>query len=136
MESTSLGAHAVQRQGDLVKLRLFGEIGEPDIAALQRLVGSVLQEEGRCFLLADATDLTNITAEARRAMAQWGRSDPHGRASGVAIHGVSFATRTILALTVKAVRLLGYRDVVVDIVPEQTAALRSIARQRAAVVAT
>ncbi len=134
MENNVLGAHQVHYQGDLVKLQLFGPLGEQDIVGLREIVVSVLQKHGLCFLLADATELDTITAPARRAMAQWGQSDPRGRASGVAVHGVSFATRTLLSLTVNAVRLMGYREVAVDLVADEAAALRSISHQRAALV--
>ncbi len=123
------------RQGDLLRMRVTGPLTELDVEGLRALVQSTHREEGACFLIADVSGLTGIDARARRSMTEWGRLGAEHRVSGVAAHGVSFAARTVITLTVNAVKLMGYSEVEVRLTRDEADALRWISARRSALLA-
>jgi hypothetical protein len=127
---TAIGSHPVQQRGDLMKMQLRGPLTRDDIVGMREMVRKIRDERGHCFLIADATELDGIDADARRMMAEWGRQHPEDRASGVAVHGVDFVTRTLITLTVNAVRLMGYREVELEFTRDEPESLRWIDQQR------
>lgn len=136
VHDSAIGSHPVQQHGDVMKMQLRGPLTEADVAGMQSMVLAIRDEQGSCFLIADVHGLTGIDADARRMMAHWGRAFPEARAAGVAVYGVSFAMRTLITLTINAVRLLGYREVELVFLRDELEASRWIAEQRAALVAT
>ena len=125
-----IGSHPVQQHGDLMKMQLRGPLTSAEIVGMRTMVRRIRDERGRCYLIADAADLAGIDADARRMMADWGRHHPDDRASGVAVHGVNFVTRTLITLTVNAVRLMGYREVELRFTRDDAESVQWIDQQR------
>jgi sugar/nucleoside kinase (ribokinase family) len=127
----SIGQHDLRRQGDLVRLDFHGPITVSDIQQLREVLVEVKGESGRCFIIADMSGATAIDAETRKYMADWGRQNTEWIA-GSAVHGVSFAMRVLLTLTLKAIRIVRKRRVEVEFVRDDAEALQCIdARRRA-----
>ena len=113
-----------------MKMRMRGALIAADVVGMREMVRAILDERGSCFVVADANGLTGIEADARRAMADWGRSHPDDRASGVVVYGVNFVTRTLITLTVNAVKLLGYREVELKFTRDEAESLDWVDEQR------
>lgn len=118
-----------------MKMWMRGPLFEADVAGMQDMVREIRSEHGRCFLVADVGALTSIDAGARRMMGQWGRLSPDDHASAVAVHGASFSARTLITLTINAVRLMGYREIDLKFMRDEAEALRWIGEQRTALAA-
>lgn len=131
----AIGEHSVERRGDLMNMRMRGPLTAADVAGMRDMVREIREEHGRCFLVADVVELAGIDAGARRMMGEWGRASPENRASAVSVHGVNFATRALITLTVNAVRLMGYREVELHFTRDEAESLRWIDEQRAALAA-
>ncbi len=90
----------------------------------------VLDDLGRCFLLADLSACSGIEAEARRYMAQWSK-DYTDQLSGTAVYGFNFAMRAIVTLSINAIRFLGTQQVDVVFKKDRADALRYCEDRRA-----
>src|SRR4051812_14238904 len=132
VDDSVIGSHPVRRRGDVMMMRLRGPLTSDDVIGMRDLVREMRADNGHCFLIADVSELTGISADARRSMAEWGRSSPVDRASGVVIHGAAFVTRTLITLTFNAVRLLGYAEVELKFMPDELVSMRWVDEQRAA----
>jgi hypothetical protein len=128
---TAIGPHGVRVQGDLIEMVFTGPITLADVAAMRDLLAQVRGAHGRCYMLADATGLTGINLDARKAMADWGRSTPEDQISGVGLHGMNFAMRALSALTLGAIKLMSGREVVVHFARDPAEARAWIAKRRA-----
>ncbi len=131
-EPSAIGPHQVWRRGDLLEIRFAGPFTYEQVMQLRELMLAVRRDHPGCYMLADASGLTGITAEARRAMSDWSRSNPVERLSGAGVYGVNFAMRTLIMLTVSAVRFMTRREVSLHFAADEAEALAWIAERRAA----
>lgn len=127
----SIGQHALHRRGDLVTFHIHGSLTRPDLVRLREALADVIRDTGRCFLVADLGHATGIDTEARRYMTEWSRQNTDWIA-GTAVHGVNFALRALLTLTLKAIKLVGTQQVEFVFVKDEPEALRWIAARRLA----
>lgn len=127
----SIGQHEVRRTGDLVALRIRGPLTIGDLRRLREVLVAVMAERGHCFLVADMREATAIDHDTRKYMADWSRESTDWVA-GAAIHGVSFAMRALLTLTLKAIKILGTQQVELVFVKDEPDALRWIDDRRRA----
>ncbi len=111
-----------------------GEVGLDDIKALQALVLEVLAVEGRCYALCDLSAMKGLTAAARRQAATWGQGADE-RLTASAVYGCGFAVRTLITLTLNAIRLISRAPVDVGFVPDEPAGRAWIAAHRAKLAA-
>lgn len=130
---TAIGPHPVEFEGDTLRLRLVGPLTIADAELLRVEMQALRRSLGTCFLLADAAELAGIDAEARRYLARWSAREQSERITGAAVYGVSFAMRTIITLTVNAIRVIGRREVQIAFANDEAEARRWIAARRAAV---
>lgn len=112
-----------------MRLYFHGPITVPDVQQLREVLIELRREGGRCFIIADMSGATGIDAETRRYMAEWGRQETDWIAGSV-IHGVSFAMRALLTLTLKAIKLVRKRRVDVEFVRDDTDAVLCIDAKR------
>ena len=130
-ESLEIGSHPGWRSGDVLGLCVRGALTPADIDELQLAVRATLAAAGRCFLVADLSGMAGLDPLARRRIADWSRSDDD-KVEGVAVHGCSFAMRTLITLTLNAIKLLGRQRSETVFVRDEAAALRWLEKQRAA----
>ena len=90
-----------------------------------------LAAAGRCFLVADLSGMAGLDPVARRRIAEWSRGEDD-KVDAVAVHGCSFAMRTLITLTLNAIKLLGRQRSETVFVRDEAAALRWLDAQRAA----
>ncbi len=128
---SEIGRHRVSRHSDVLHLQFVGPLTFDDIKSLRELMHLVRGEHGRCYMLADATALDGIAAEARKALSAWARADPDDRISGVGVHGINFAMRALSVLTLGAVKLLTRRPVHVHFAHDEADARAWIVQRRA-----
>lgn len=127
---TAIGPHRVQLQGDVIEMIFSGSLTLPEVLVMRDLMHQVRGEYRRCYMLADAAGLTGIAPEARKALSDWGRSDPEDQISGVGVHGISFAMRALSVLTLGAIKLLSKRAVMVHFASDAAEARAWIAARR------
>lgn len=131
-QSLEVGTHVARRAGDLLELRVRGPLTASDVEALHRAVRSTVEAAGRCYLLADLGEMAGLDPEARRQMAAWGR-EREDEVDGVAAFGCSFAMRTLITLTLNAIKILRRKQSETVFVRDEAAARRWIEARRAAV---
>ena len=83
-----------------------------------------------CYLVADMSGCAGIEPDARKYMAEWSR-DGGQLLAGVAVYGVSFALRTIISLTLAAIKFLGREQIEVVFFKSEAEALKWVAGHRA-----
>ncbi len=130
-ESLVIGSHPGWRSGDLLGLRVRGALTLADIDGLQLAVRATLAAAGRCFLVADLSGMAGLDPVARRRIAEWSRGEDD-KVDAVAVHGCSFAMRTLITLTLNAIKLLGRQRSETVFVRDEAAALRWLDTQRTA----
>lgn len=108
-----------------------GAITRPDLEELRRVVAEIFADGPCCFLIADMSACTGIEPTARKYMAEWSKEGGE-QLSGTAVHGLSFATRAIVTLSLSAIKFLGNQQVDVVFVKDEDEALQWIGKRRAA----
>lgn len=103
---TTSGRHEFWYEGDLLGVRFRGPITQEAVEALRDAVNAVADEHPRSYLIADLHECTGIDPEARKFMAEWSREPDRGLV-GTAVYGTGFMLRTLVTLTIKAIKLLG-----------------------------
>jgi len=98
-----LGRHRVRVDGDLVELQFVGAASLAEAVAFHELLAEVLAERGRCYVLADLSEMTGIDPRARRYVSDWNRE--HRITAGSA-YGASFSGWVIFTLLLNAIRLM------------------------------
>lgn len=92
-------------------------------------LAQVMAETGRCYLLADMSQMNGIPTDTRRYVGEWHK---HHTVSGVAVYGASFATRAIATLMFQAVRIVGVqRQIEMEFFRDEAEARRWIAAHAA-----
>lgn len=127
----SIGRHELRRQGDLLMLDFHGPLTLPDLQGLRAALAEVNAETGRSFLVADLNEATTVDSEARKYMAEWSRQRTDWVA-GIAVHGIGFAMRTLLTLTLNAIKIVGAQQVEVVILRDEAEAIRWVDAKRLA----
>lgn len=112
-------------------LRVRGPLTRSDLEHLREALVEVMAEAGRAFLIADLHEATGIDSAARGYMAQWSKQNTDWVA-GTAVYGVSFAMRTVLTLTLHAIKLLGTQQVELVILKGEADAIRWVDDRRRA----
>lgn len=128
---TAIGPHQVWREDDVIGVRFVGPLTLEHVEVLRTLMLLVRGEHGRCYMVADAAGLDGITAQARKALAEWARKDPEERISGVGVYGISFAMRAISVLTLGAVNFMTGRPVTVHFAGDEAQARAWVDERRA-----
>jgi hypothetical protein len=126
-----IGRHDLRRQGDLLILSMHGPLTVSDIKQLREVLTVVMQEVGPCFIVADLSGATSLDADARKYMAEWSKENTDWVA-GTVVHGVSFAMRALLTLTLKAIKFLGTQQVEFVFVKDEAEAIQWVDAKRLA----
>ena len=134
VERPQIGQHRHIREGSLLRMWFVGTIDHDDVVAMRRLMSEMLAEGDGCYLLGDMRQCNGIDASARKYMAEWSKAGGD-MVTGTAVYGVSFAVRTIVTLTLSAIKFLGREQGVVVMVKDEAEGLRWISARRAAVAA-
>ena len=111
-------------------VRFRGRLTQQDMKALRDALNSVADTQPRIYLLLDMTGSTGIDAEARRFMATWSREPNRGLLVTV-LYGLSFTMRTLVTLTLNAIRLLGRLDSDIQFFTDEAEARGWVAEHRA-----
>lgn len=130
MGPLTIGQHRVARVGDSLQMTFVGPMTRADLEVVRRVVGEILAEQGRCFLIGDLRECTTIPPQARHFVSEWSRSGEQEEPTRVLVHGLSFAMRALVALTLSAIRVFGGKDDKVVIVADEAEALRRVAAFR------
>jgi len=120
------------READVIGMRFAGPLTLPEVEVLRDLMHLVRREHGRCYMLADAHGLTGIAIEARKALSEWGRTDPEDRMAGVGVHGISFAMRALSTLTLGAMKIMSSRPLQIHFAADEAEARAWLVARRAA----
>jgi hypothetical protein len=120
-----IGRHRTSRAGNLMRMWFVGAIGRDDLIGMRRVMSEMLAEGAGCYLLGDMQACTGIEAGARKYMTEWSKTGGD-MVSGTAVYGVSFAVRTIVTLTLSAIKFLGLEQGVVVMVKDEAEGLRWI----------
>lgn len=110
--------------------RFRGRITRQDMEVLRDALNSVAEKHPRFYLLLDMKDSTGIDAEARRFMATWSREPNRGLVATV-LYGIGFAMRTMVTLTLNAIRLLGHVGSDIQFLKDEAEARGWVAEHRA-----
>ncbi|WP_267688148.1 STAS/SEC14 domain-containing protein [Nannocystis sp. SCPEA4] len=117
------------REGDLVHLKLRGPFVLEHARPVHEYLAQLMAETGRCYLLADMSQMDGIPTDTRRYVGEWHK---HHTVSGVAVYGASFATRAIATLMFQAVRIVGVqRQIEMEFFRDESEARRWIAAHSA-----
>lgn len=119
------------RTGDLMRMTLDGPVTISDLDGLRAVMTAAQEEGGRCFLVADMSGCTGIEPDARKYIVEWSRQGTQTM-SGVAAYGMSFGMRTVVSLTMAAIRFLGMLRSPVAFVKTEAEALQWVESQRPA----
>lgn len=65
MTPTTIGRHRIVRTGDSLHTTFAGPMTLADIKAVRQIVGEILADHGRCFLISDMHEFTGIGPEGR-----------------------------------------------------------------------
>ncbi len=125
-----VGLHRFRVDGDLIEVTMHGEVAVDDVKALQALVVTVLAAQGRCYALTDLSQMNGLSATARRHVAAWGQGETQ-RLTASVVYGCGFAMRTLITLTLNAIRLISRTPVEVAFVSDESAGRAWIAAHRA-----
>jgi hypothetical protein len=131
MIPTAIGQHRVSRRDDIVHMTFVGPLTRADVEGMREVVGAVLAEGSRLFLVGDLRGCTAIEAGARQYFAEWSKNGGQ-KPSGVVIYGLDFAMRTIISLTLSAIKFLGRQQTEVVFAKDEAEALRWVTDERAA----
>jgi hypothetical protein len=100
-----IGTHRLTVDGDWAELVCDGPLVLSDSTEMHALLARMLADNAaRGFLLADIDRLAGLGPDVRRQMSAW---NAEHRLTAAAVHGGSFAMRTILTLALKAIK---FRD--------------------------
>jgi len=81
------------------------------------------------YMVADMTRCTGLHPAARKYLAEWSKTNPFNSSS--VVYGLSFATRTIVMLSLNAVKLIGRQSPELIILKTEAEALAWVDEQRA-----
>lgn len=98
----------VSVDGDLVFIRVRGSLSLPDFANIACINAQVKREQGVFFALYDATRMTGIDPEARKAL----KSSPQiteSMPAATAVFGASYTVQTLGNMIDRAMMALGRR---------------------------
>ncbi len=130
MSTTAIGRHSVWRTGDLLRMSFAGPLTHADAVGLRAMLES-LSADDPCFFVVDMGGCTGIEADARKYLADWSRTRER-QLRGIVAHGVSFAVRAMVTLTLSAIKFLGRKEVEVTFVKDEAQALKWVAARRGA----
>lgn len=112
-----------------MRMTFSGPLTRSDLEVMREMMAEVLASGATCFLIADMSGCTGIDPEARKYLADWSRASGQ-HLSGTAVYGLSFAMRTMVSLTLSAIKFLGQRQVAVVFVKDEAEALEWLAARR------
>lgn len=123
-----LGKHRMRVQKDVVFLRTLGELDLAEMRTLHDLCQDIYRAEGLVFCAVDATAGGSISAEVRRWIAGFNRTNPCE--GGNAIYGTSILVRAAARLAIGAASLFAKREIPTIFVSDERAAMHWIGEQR------
>jgi hypothetical protein len=129
--TTAIGRHRFSRTGDLMRMTLDGPLTLADAEGMRAMMEATLSDGARCYLVADMSSCTGIESDARKYIVQWSR-DGVQTMSGVAAYGLTFGMRTVVSLTMAAIKFLGKLRSPIVFAKTEAEALRWIETQRPA----
>nr|WP_263430310.1 STAS/SEC14 domain-containing protein [Nannocystis pusilla] len=116
------------READLVHLKFRGPFVLEHAKTVHEYLAQIMAETGRCYLLADMSQMNGIPTDTRRYVGEWHKQHT---VSGVAVYGASFATRAIATLMFQAVRIVGAQQIEMEFLRDEAEARRWIAAHSA-----
>lgn len=131
MSVLKLGNHFLEKEApDLWRITIHGDVSPQEATEFLERDSALCKERGYALLLVDAADVGRVPPETRRAAVEMAKKHPQYRGSS-AIFGVGFYGRTLLALTVNAIRLLAGERSFVRFFSEEAEARAWLASRRA-----
>lgn len=131
MSVLKLGNHFLEKEPpDLWRITIHGDVSPQEATEFLEVDSALCKERGYALLLVDAADVGRVPPETRRAAVEMAKKHPDYRGSS-AVFGVSFYGRTLLGLTVNAVRLLAGERSFVRFFSEEAEARTWLASRRA-----
>lgn len=127
MQANTVGRHHGRQESDLLEMHFEGQISEDDLKALH--VVMAVYGTGHFYMVADMTRCTGLDPAARKYLAEWSKTNPLKSSS--VVYGLSFATRTIVMLTLSAVKLIGGQSPELVMVKSEAEALAWVDKHRA-----
>lgn len=112
------------REGDIVHLEFRGPFVLEHARTVHEFLAQVMAETGRCYLLADMSQMDGIPTDTRRYVGEWHKQHT---VSGVAVYGASFAIRALATLMFQAVRIVGDQRIEMEFFRDEADARRWIA---------
>jgi hypothetical protein len=104
---TASGRHEFWYEGELFGVRFRGSITRRDVEVLRQAVEAVAEEHPRSYLLIDLHGSTGIDPEARKYLVEWSKVPEQGLV-GTVVYGTGFVMRSLVTLSINAIRLLGH----------------------------
>ena len=111
------------READIVHLKFRGPFVLEHARPVHEYLAQVMDETGRCYLLADMSQMDGIPTDTRRYVGDWHKQHT---VSGVAVYGASFATRALATLMFQAVRIVGNQHIEMEFFRDEADARRWI----------
>ena len=127
--STQIGTHLVYAEEDTIITIIRGEWTLPDLKSAIPLAEQIASKYGYFFTIADVTQLTTATPEARRHASEWARNQTLG---GVAVVGASITAKAVLTLLLRLMFLLRSDRFPTAFLSNEQEARSWVAKERAA----
>jgi len=124
-----LGTHLIRIDGDSLEVTARGMLRGDDMRELFEHFVRIKREHGQLFVIYDGRESTGVDAEARRVASQL-RNEEANATFRVAF-GVSFSTRVLLSMILRAQRVLSNRNINVHIFDDEQQARAFFATERA-----
>lgn len=131
-ETTPIGRHSAEMDGDLLILRMRGTVTLSETKRCLEHVEQCMAVHGRAFVLIDHSEVGEAGLEVRRELAAWARTN---RLAGIAICGGSLGMRAVSGLLVRGIALLYSRPDLIErvtFVRTEAEARTFLAQRRAA----
>lgn len=97
-----IGAHTIIEEGELLMLRLVGDVSLEEMQQVIAAIDSVIERCGYFAVIGDVRELRAVSPEARKFAGRWENVQ---RSYGTAIFGASFGIRTLIGLLSRAITL-------------------------------
>lgn len=124
------GKHRMRSDGDAVFWEVQGDIDVHEMRRCLEYGESVIEKEGRAFLLINGARARTATPEARRFQVDWARTHDISSRGRTVVYGTNIFVRALATLFIRASELIAHQTPTVDFVPTEADALDWLRRQR------
>lgn len=100
---SKIGPHIVREEGDVVSIRVIGDLEAVHMQRLLEMIEGIIQRYGRYGTLIDTRQMTRLSPDTRKLVTEFkGASSCFGNA----IFGDNLATRVVMTMAWRAIQLL------------------------------